>query len=421
MKQISEVEKTVHVSPEARCKKGVAAGGVTPPAPSVTTLFPWKFYLKGQCHEIFCFWFFSWNSFPPAPEYSIKTISNFFENSLKKYSQLKVCHRCQQHRWQMEKIFNQKNLVIFVWSPLGSRGNIYINFCLQVHFQVSAAWYCSHYLPLVAMTPVANLPRVSLRPVAICHRRRWHRRQISSRYRWHVANLPPVSTTQGDLVAKFAAGVVDTAGKFATGVVDTGGAPWLANISVNFLKKFEMILMLLSGAWGKVIHEKNINLKSRDTVPLKKTYLSFSSSVFPAQLTASSPFFSLGEVVKQRRQKGFVFHGCIFFACSPASACFAQRRTPPLLPNTAPLWTFKIFSESLWVGVMHKLANESFVSFTVFFCIRFSLKLTSVSGKTLLRHLRESKEFWEKLPIPRKCNDLLIAVFGEKVHFIFYV
>ncbi len=42
-----------------------------------------------------------------------------------------------------------------------------------------------------------------------------------------VANLPPVSTTQGELVAKFAAGVVDvdTGGKFDTGVVDTGGAP----------------------------------------------------------------------------------------------------------------------------------------------------------------------------------------------------
>jgi hypothetical protein len=40
-----------------------------------------------------------------------------------------------------------------------------------------------------------------------------------------VANLPPVSTTQGELVAKFATGVIDTAGKFATGVVDTGGAP----------------------------------------------------------------------------------------------------------------------------------------------------------------------------------------------------
>jgi hypothetical protein len=32
-----------------------------------------------------------------------------------------------------------------------------------------------------------------------------------------------VSTTQGELVAKFAAGFVDTGGKFAAGVVDTGG------------------------------------------------------------------------------------------------------------------------------------------------------------------------------------------------------
>jgi hypothetical protein len=32
-----------------------------------------------------------------------------------------------------------------------------------------------------------------------------------------------VSTTQGELVAKFAAGVFDTGGKFAAGVVDAGG------------------------------------------------------------------------------------------------------------------------------------------------------------------------------------------------------
>jgi hypothetical protein len=32
-----------------------------------------------------------------------------------------------------------------------------------------------------------------------------------------------VSTTQGELVSKFAAGAVDTGGKFASGVVDTSG------------------------------------------------------------------------------------------------------------------------------------------------------------------------------------------------------
>ncbi len=51
-----------------------------------------------------------------------------------------------------------------------------------------------------------------------------------------AANLPLVSTTLAKLVAKFAAGVVDTSGKFAaeavetsgnfaTCVVDIGGAP----------------------------------------------------------------------------------------------------------------------------------------------------------------------------------------------------
>ncbi len=35
--------------------------------------------------------------------------------------------------------------------------------------------------------------------------------------------MPPVSTTLGKMVAKFATGVVDTSGKFAAGVVDTGG------------------------------------------------------------------------------------------------------------------------------------------------------------------------------------------------------
>jgi hypothetical protein len=55
-----------------------------------------------------------------------------------------------------------------------------------------------------------------------------------------VANLPPVSTTLAKLVAKFAAGVIDTGG--------------LANISSNFSKKFRTGY---SWAGGKLIHEKN--------------------------------------------------------------------------------------------------------------------------------------------------------------------
>jgi hypothetical protein len=49
----------------------------------------------------------------------------------------------------------------------------------------------------------------------------------------------------------------DTGGKFAAGVVDTGGR-WC---TFTFSKKFEMTLMLFSGAWGKIIHEENLKHK----------------------------------------------------------------------------------------------------------------------------------------------------------------
>ncbi len=91
----------------------------------------------------------------------------------------------------MKKIFNQKNFNNFVGTPLCSRVNIYIHFCLQVYFKVSVALLLTNCLP-----PVANLPPVSLIPVAICPRCRWHR-------------------------SKFAAGIVDTGGKFATGINNT--------------------------------------------------------------------------------------------------------------------------------------------------------------------------------------------------------
>jgi hypothetical protein len=53
-----------------------------------------------------------------------------------------------------------------------------------------------------------------------------------------------------DTGGNFAASVVDTRGKFATSVVDTVSAPLLANISANFRKKFETVLMGYSGAGG---------------------------------------------------------------------------------------------------------------------------------------------------------------------------
>jgi hypothetical protein len=52
------------------------------------------------------------------------------------------------------------------------------------------------------------------------------------------------------LVAKFATGVIDTGGKFAL-------IPKVHLDLTPHLKKFEMTLMLFSGAWGKMIHDKN--------------------------------------------------------------------------------------------------------------------------------------------------------------------
>ncbi len=71
--------------------------------------------------------FFSWVSFPPAPEYPIRTVSNFFENS-RRYSQVKVHHRYQRHRWQnMETISGWRLLKVNLKAKL----YIYVNSTTQ--------------------------------------------------------------------------------------------------------------------------------------------------------------------------------------------------------------------------------------------------------------------------------------------------
>ncbi len=54
----------------------------------------------------------TWISFPQVPNYTIRAVSNFFENS-RRYSQLKVQQR------QMEKIFNQKIFSLFLLDTFG--------------------------------------------------------------------------------------------------------------------------------------------------------------------------------------------------------------------------------------------------------------------------------------------------------------
>ncbi len=138
------------------------------------------------------------------------------------------------------------------------------------------------------MTPVANLPPVS-------------------RYQWQFA------TGDVDTGSKFATGFVDISGKFAIGVNNTRGTGgkicrrchWYrwqicrrcrwhrwCTLTCEYLrefsKKFEMILMLLSGAWGKVIHEKTWSKKSRHTVPLNMQ-VNFTSGPFDQSLPLGPP------------------------------------------------------------------------------------------------------------------------------------
>jgi hypothetical protein len=127
--------------------------------------------LKGQCHEIFDFCFFFHESVSPKPLSIPIEPFRIFSKILGDIRSSR-CTTGARHRWQMAKIFKLKIFNYFVWTPLGSRVNIYINFCLQVQFKMTAALYCTHYLPPVSLTPVANLPPASLIPVAICHRRR---------------------------------------------------------------------------------------------------------------------------------------------------------------------------------------------------------------------------------------------------------
>ena len=108
------------------------------------------------------------------------------------------------------------------------------------------------------MTPVANLPPVSLIPMANCHRCPWHQ-NFPPVSLTPLANLPPVSTTLAKLVAKF-----------ATGVVYTCGAPWLVNISGNFRKKFELVLMGYSGAGGETDSWKKPEAKNLVSLSLQQ-------------------------------------------------------------------------------------------------------------------------------------------------------
>jgi hypothetical protein len=118
--------------------------------------------------------------------------------------QFKVHQWCQWHRWQIKNP-QLENCYIFFGQPLSRRDNIKIIFFSSSSLQ--------------------SLSSLILFPV-------------------------------------FPTGMVDTSGKFATSSNETNDiGQWISKI-------FEMTLMQLSEAWGKMIHKRNKKQKSRDAVPL---------------------------------------------------------------------------------------------------------------------------------------------------------
>ncbi len=104
---------------EVNLQLGLKRGQVDMETPSSNyRLLPDLF--KGTVPRDFRLQVFYRDRFPPRPWLYHWGHFEFFENS-RRYSQLKMHHRCQGHRWQIEKILNQTNFHYFFWAPLGSR------------------------------------------------------------------------------------------------------------------------------------------------------------------------------------------------------------------------------------------------------------------------------------------------------------
>ncbi len=146
--------------------------------------------LKGQCHEIFCFRFFSWIIFPQATENNIRVISIFFKNS-RIYSQVKVHHGCQRHRWQISAGINDTGgkfatgindtsgkfchqFPLCCWHRWQIMGTISGCRHFEVNLKAKMYIYCMlTLLPKGAQTKL--LIFFCLQIFYICHRCRWHR------------------------------------------------------------------------------------------------------------------------------------------------------------------------------------------------------------------------------------------------------
>ncbi len=132
----------------------------------------------------------------------------------------------------------------------------------------------------VSKIPMANLLLMPMTPVAICHWYQTLRRQICHRCQWHLWQKKRImGTISGCWDLELEGKNVSISKLF-----------WLKSFSIcqwcqrhrwcslrceylrEFSKKFETSLMVYSGAWGNLIHEKTRSRKERKK-ERKKEYL----------------------------------------------------------------------------------------------------------------------------------------------------
>ncbi len=132
------------------------------------------------------------------------------------------CHT--SGKWK--NLLSEKFFYYFFRTPLCSRINIQINFSLQVHFKMSAVWYCS---PLFA-TSINNTSGTGGK---ICRQCRSYGWLIGHQCSWHWC------------------------------------CTFICEYLREFSKKFKMHLLLFSeGLWERQFMKKSWSKKSRATVPL---------------------------------------------------------------------------------------------------------------------------------------------------------
>jgi hypothetical protein len=119
------------------------------------------FVIKGTVPRDFDFRFSTWISFPQAPDYTVRAVSNFFENS-RRYSQLKDYHTGvidTGGKWKKCQIFSRRNEKdFFSFQPKWKRCNVSPS-STEVPLNVFP-WTLRHldYVSLGQCVPVRSIP-----------------------------------------------------------------------------------------------------------------------------------------------------------------------------------------------------------------------------------------------------------------------